>query len=101
MRHVELALRSDETLLNGEWIMSAHGVFSDETCKRIEALTADVLKHLASDASGWYSLFEDPADGRLWELYYPSGEMHGGGPPSLRNVTAQQAASKYKLPTAL
>jgi hypothetical protein len=101
MRHVELALRPDETLLEGEWIVSAGGLVADETCKRIEVLTASVLKRLANDASGWESLFEDPADGRLWELYYPRSEMHGGGPPSLRNVTALQARSKYKLPATL
>ena len=71
MRHVDLALRPSETLLKGEWIASAHGVVADKTCQRIEALTASVLKRLASDASGWESLFQDPADGRLWELYYP------------------------------
>lgn len=39
MRHVELALRPSETLLKGEWIVSAGGVVADETCKRIELLT--------------------------------------------------------------
>jgi hypothetical protein len=98
MRHVELTLRPDETLLEGEWIVSANGVVGGETCKRIEALTRDVLEHLANDSSGWESLFRDPADGRLWELYYPRGEMHGGGPPGLRNVSEPQARSKYELP---
>jgi hypothetical protein len=98
MRHVELSLRPSETLLKGAWITSGNGVVADETCKRIEALTSGSLKHLANDATGWESLFEDPADGRLWELYYPQSEMHGGGPPSLRNITALQASSKYKLP---
>jgi hypothetical protein len=101
MRHVELALRPNETLLEGEWIVGAGGLVADATCKRIEVLTASVLKRLANDASGWESLFEDPADGRLWELYYPRSEMQGGGPPSLRNVTALEARSKYKLPATL
>jgi hypothetical protein len=98
MRHVELALRPSETLLKGEWIASANGVVADATCKRIDALTEGLLRHLANDATGWESLFQDPTDGRLWELYYPQSEMHGGGPPSLRNVTAVQASSKYVLP---
>jgi hypothetical protein len=97
MRHVELALRPSETLLKGGWITSGNSVVADETCKRIEALTTGLLKHLANDATGWESLFQDPADGRLWELYYPQSEMHGAGPPSLRNVTALEASSKYKL----
>ncbi len=101
MRHVELALRPNETLLKGEWIVTAGGIVADETCKRIELLTASVLKRLANDASGWESLFQDPADGRLWELYYPRSEMHGGGPPCLRNLTTLQARSKYKLPATL
>ncbi len=101
MRHVELALRPSETVLTGEWFVSADGVVADETCKRIEVLTASVLKHLGNDMSGRESLFQDPADGRLWELYYSKGEMHGGGPPSLRNITELQARSKYKLPATL
>lgn len=97
MRRVELALRPHETLLKGEWLVRADGVVADETCKRIEGLTAGALKHLADDASGWSSLFQDPADGRLWELYYPESEIHGGGPPSLRNVTPLQASAKYSF----
>ena len=79
MRHVELALRPSETELTGEWYVSAIGVVADETSKRIEVLAASVLKRLGSDASGWESLFQDPNDGRLWELYYPESEMHGWG----------------------
>jgi hypothetical protein len=100
MRLVDVALRPEEKLLAGEWVSSANGVVGDETCERIDRLTKDVLERIADDATGWESLFRDPADGRLWELYYPHSEMHGGGPPSLRYLTEVLASAKYKLPAA-
>ena len=42
-------------------------------------------------------LYRDPGDGRYWELAYPNGEMHGGGPPSLIMLTEQEAKTKYGL----
>ena len=50
---------------------------------------------LGGDASGWDVLFRDPTDGRLWELIYPQSEPHGGGPPQLRCLTADEARQKY------
>jgi hypothetical protein len=46
MRHVDVALRSDEELLTGEWVSSANGIVPDETCKRIDHLTKGVLEHV-------------------------------------------------------
>jgi hypothetical protein len=98
MRQFEVALRPEEELLTGRWVVTPSGLDPDATCKRIEHLTSGVLKELAQDSTGWASLFRDPADGRLWERYYPQSEFHGGGPPSLRHLTTQQAALIYEIP---
>jgi hypothetical protein len=95
MRQDSIALRPEEELLTGEFVLAGNGIVADETCKRIEQLTSGVLKQVATDGSGWERLFQDPTDGRFWELYYPRGEMHGGGPPSLRYLTVAQASLKY------
>ena len=46
------------------------------------------LDKVAVDASGWLSLYRDPVTGDLWEVSYPQGEMHGGGPRQLARVAA-------------
>jgi hypothetical protein len=44
--------------------------------------------------NGWNALYRDPNDCRYWELTYPEGELHGGGPPQLRCLTADEARQK-------
>jgi hypothetical protein len=84
-----------ETLLLGVWRTTSHGIEADETCARIDALVKDHLKQLGSRDGGWTQLFRDPSDGRLWELTYPQSEMHGGGPPSLKVISPQEALSSF------
>ncbi|MHB1530434.1 MAG: Imm27 family immunity protein [Acidiferrobacteraceae bacterium] len=64
---------------------------ADDVCKRIIALTESHLQEIGRDASGWNTLYQDPTGGRYWELSYPQSELHGGGPPELRYLTAEQA----------
>jgi hypothetical protein len=33
----------------------------------------------------------------MWELTYPHKDWHGGGPPSLANVTKDYVQRKYRL----
>lgn len=72
-------------------------IVADDNCRRIEWLTATVLKKICSDYSGWETLYQNPEDGRYWELTYPESGYHGGGPPSLRNITGEMATTKYKM----
>jgi len=92
-------LRANETVLVGAWVDAAIGVFGDETCKRIEALIRDNLKHVADHPKhgAWKSLYRDPGDGRFWERTYPNGELHGGGPPTIRSITEAEAKDTNAL----
>lgn len=63
----------------------------------IEWLVSSYLTQLAVTPDGWSSLFRDPADGRIWELTYPSGGMHGGGPPSLALLSRAEAERRYRV----
>lgn len=56
----------------------------DAACDRISLLVQTWLTPMATvDEATFY---EDPADGRVWELTHPHRSMRGGGPPRLRQV---------------
>ena len=86
---------SRESTLIGQWIANGSRVVADEACVRIEALVANHLTQVAHSADGWSTLFQDPADGRLWERTFPQGDMHGGGPPALHCLSSEQARAAY------
>lgn len=85
----------DETVITGDWYMSNGHMRGDENCLRIEEMTQHYLVKLGHDWSGWETLYRDPSDGRYWELTYPQGHMHGGGPPELRLLSPNEARQKY------
>jgi hypothetical protein len=90
-------LASEEVELRGNWVVQPdRSVVGDTTEERIEWLTTQKLERIANDSSGWEILYRDPRDGRLWELTYPRGEMHGGGPRRLRIISRDEAAVKYE-----
>jgi hypothetical protein len=91
-------LRPEETDLIGKWVKKGTSVVADPVEVRINRLIAHDLQKLAvSAASGsWEILYRDPEDGRYWELTYPHGEMHGGGPKRLTNLPAIAAIAKYR-----
>jgi hypothetical protein len=86
---------ADETRITAEWTLVDGHARSNGNDQRIYALIATHLRKLATDWRGWESLYEDPTDGRYWELTFPHGEMHGGGPPELRYIDKVIAAEKY------
>ena len=87
-----MELKSDETLLNGQWLIQGERIVADEVCRRIEWLIESQLESLAT--TGWETLYQDTRDGRLWERTYPQSEMHGGGPPQLSIVSPEIAVRK-------
>lgn len=82
-------LSSSETTVVGAWV----GSVADDSARRVEWLTSVRLERVAE--GNWTALYRDPKDDRLWELYYPLGEMHGGGPPALRLLGREEAAESY------
>lgn len=90
-----IPLQPNETELAGGWIMTADGMRRDAVAERVEALVSGCLEKIAVAEDGWSTLFRDPGDGRLWELWYPHSEMHGGGPPALRCVKVEDATFRY------
>ena len=93
-----MSLRKDETKLVGGWHLVEGRMEADDVTKRIRELIRSELRKVAADESGWDVLYQDPADGRYWERIYPQSEMHGGGPPTLRNISVEDAKKKYGLP---
>ena len=82
-----------ETNLMGQWQEMSGRVQGDAIEARIGWL---ITNHLEKVADGnWTVLYRDPGDGRLWELTYPHGEMHGGGPKRLTVLSADDAAKRY------
>lgn len=92
-----MTLKSDETVLPGQWKRVDGKMIEDETSKRIRTLIREHLEAIATTGGGWEKLFRDPADGRLWELTYSTGDTHGGGPPTLKLISEESAHNKYSF----
>lgn len=94
-----MELRPDEQLLTGQWLGQEGAIKSDPVCQRIEWLLTHRLSRIADSPQwgSWETLFLDQNDGRYWERTYPKGGMHGGGPPQLKLLTADDAKRKYGL----
>ena len=93
-----MSLGKNEIELLGGWNLVDGHMEEDGVARRIQSLIGSELKKIATDSTGWYVLYQDPADGRLWEKFFPQGGMHGGGPPALRVTSLEQAREKYKMP---
>ncbi|MDR2874527.1 MAG: immunity 27 family protein [Methylobacillus sp.] len=86
---------AQEVALVGSWAMVAGKIVADSVCQRIEYLIGEIFVRIAADSSGWFVLYEDPSDGRYWELSYPQSESHGGGTPRLDAVERNEVLKKY------
>jgi hypothetical protein len=85
-----IKLKPNEIELRGSWELVGNSMKADEVSQRIETLISTYLIEAGEDESGWIKLYQDPEDKRYWELSYPESEMHGGGPPLLRNLSLQE-----------
>lgn len=88
-------IKTDTTVLEGQWVMRKGEPIADAVCKQINTLTDTFFIKLGHDSSGWLTLYRNPENGSLWELDYPQSEMHGGGPPRLKLISSEEARSKY------
>jgi hypothetical protein len=91
--HSELG--PDERRLTGAWDEVYQRALGDEVEARIIWLIRHRLRPRASANGGWDQLFVDPRDGRYWDLTFPRGSLHGGGPRQLTLLTPDEAAAKY------
>ena len=85
-------LGADEVELRGRF---EEGGAPDEVERRIRWLVAHRLDAVACADGGWEWLFRDARDGRLWELTFPEGSLHGSGPRRLTVATREHAAARY------
>jgi hypothetical protein len=88
-------ISSSETILIGRWNLKSNIMVADDVSKRIEFLTANILKEITSSDDGWDTLYLDLNDMRYWELTYPDSGSHGGGAPVLQCISKQNIAEKY------
>jgi hypothetical protein len=91
-------LQPDEEELIGKWIEGpGNRVIGDPNCERVHSLVDGYLEKIGvrEESGAWETLFRDPDDGRYWERTYLESKMHGGGPPSLFNLSEDEAKRKY------
>jgi hypothetical protein len=88
-------LEAGEILLKGENMLGK--LHPGETTRRIRYLEENVLKEVSTCDGGWTILYLDESDGRYWELFYPEYNEHNAGPPSLKNISEEEAKKKYNL----
>jgi len=79
----------------GKWNVVGGKVVADQNCTVIDHLVTYHLVEMASREGGWTTLHRDPVDGILWERTYPESGLHGGGPPTLTEISAEEARQRY------
>ena len=70
-------------------------IIHDPSNERIDWLVNDYFSKVADSIDGWSTLYRDPSDDRYWELSYPESGLHGGGPPRLAVIDANDATLRY------
>jgi hypothetical protein len=79
-----MKLQADEMLIVGNWTLKEGKMLEDYSCERIHWLIQHNLVKVYSTDGGWATVYQDPEDGRYWQLNYPKGELQGGGQPMLK-----------------
>ena len=92
-------LEPHELTLVGGWAERDGQRELDETDRRIFWLVTRRLVARGQVNQGWDQLYQDPRDGRFWELTFPEGSRHGGGPRRLECVAALVVREKYGVAT--
>jgi hypothetical protein len=53
----------------------------------VESYIAENLTKIATNQSGWDTLYINKATEQYWVLTYPNSQLHGGGHPELTRVS--------------
>jgi hypothetical protein len=88
-------LGPEDTELVGGWDRSGDEPRLDAVDRRIFWLATRRLVARGVANGGWDQLYLDPRDGRFWELTFPEGSLHGGGPRRLTCMSESAAREKY------
>ena len=88
-------LDPSELDLVGAWDGSGDEPRLDAVDRRIFWLVTRRLVARGVASGGWDQLYVDPRDGRFWELTFPEGSLHGGGPRRLTCLSEVAARAKY------
>ncbi len=92
-----MTIGPDENVICGGWQVVEGRVVPDAALMRIQEFVQNHLQKVADASGGWESLFQNPLDGRLWELFHPRSEMQGGGPEALRCIDKESAERKCNV----
>jgi hypothetical protein len=84
-----------EILILGNAVERDGQMLWDQNAQRIFDLIEDYLRKIAVSVSGWETLYLDEMDGRYWEYCHPQSEIHGGGPPALRQLSDEEIRAVY------
>lgn len=71
---------------------------NDTIGERMQFLISNYLIEIATDSSGWFKLFRDPANNRYWELSYSESGLQGDGAALLVCISEHDAKAKYSFP---
>lgn len=55
------------------------------------------LVQVVVDDVNWKVLYRNPATGEYWKEFFPSSEMHGGGPPVFEKISEQEAKREFRV----
>ena len=50
---------------------------------------------VATDSSGWVSLFQETSIKTYWVRNYPDSSSHGGGQPVITQISAVEAKERF------
>ncbi len=88
--------RPDEVNIFGARLDKHGNVSRDpEAGRRMSYLLNSYLVKVATDETGWRTLYRDPEDGRFWEMTFPYSHFQGGGPHLLTAVDLDLVRERY------
>lgn len=90
-------IKPEETEFIGRILMVNEQAINDDIAQKVNYLTKNYLVKIKTNESGWDTLYQDVNDSRFWEKLFLQSELNGGGPPSLINISEEEARLKYKF----
>jgi hypothetical protein len=86
---VERQTRLQKTKVNGKAMMQQ--LIGNEATEFLERQCIEV----ATDSSGWISLFQETLTKAYWVRNFPHSSSHGGGQPVISQISATEAKERF------